>query len=139
MIVDIKNEQSTNDDQDILSFENEQQPLFSLKTNYPNLSDSTNTSSYTAYDSNIKKAFNSFIDRIAFDVENKEGLIKPTIDVANKLFQIGEVNDDVLTKSMAELGWALLDKYTQREIVKHYGKAKLLGGDITDNIIYDLQ
>jgi hypothetical protein len=40
---------------------------------------------------------------------------------------------------MAELGWALLDKYTQREIVKHYGKAKLLGGDITDNIIYDLQ
>lgn len=83
--------------------------------------------------------FMDFMDRIAFDIESKEDLTKPVIDVANKLFQIGEVNDEVLTKSMAELGWALLDKYTQREIVKHYGKAKLLGGDITDNIIYDLQ
>ena len=40
---------------------------------------------------------------------------------------------------MAVLGWELLDKYTQREIVKHYGKAKLLGGDVTNNILYDLQ
>ena len=95
--------------------------------------------SQTLNSTEISNIFTDFMERVAFDVENKEGLIKPTIDVVNKLFQIGEVNDDVLTKAMAELGWALLDKYTQREIVKHYGKAKLLGGDITDNIIYDLQ
>lgn len=95
--------------------------------------------SQTLNSTEISDIFTDFMDRVAFDVEHKEGLTKPIIDVANKLFQIGEVNDSVLTKSMAELGWALLDKYTQREIVKHYGKAKLLGGDITDNIIYDLQ
>lgn len=87
----------------------------------------------------LGKVFNDFMKRISFDVQLDASLTKPVIDVANKMFQIGETNDKTLAQSMAVLGWGLLDKYTQREIVKHYGKAKLLGGDITDNILYDLQ
>lgn len=91
------------------------------------------------YPSELGKVFKDFLDRVAFDTKLDPSLIKPVIDVANKVFMIGEVNDATIAQSMAELGWALLDKYTQREIVKQYGKRVLLGGDVTDSIIHDLK